>query len=151
MANLVLDSFYPLAVPGSCLLFFFRAKAVYGPHRLIVILFGLLWIAVLASCITVPFGGGAINIGDTRYCLTSELKAYTGAAGIVPTVHDTVVFLAVSYKLMSHSFVEPTGFRGNVQTFTLGTHLPAFSRALFRDGQLYYMSVYHSNLFPYDY
>ncbi|KIK69457.1 hypothetical protein GYMLUDRAFT_35521 [Collybiopsis luxurians FD-317 M1] len=141
-ANIVIDSFYPVGIAGSCLLFFFRARAVYQGHRYVIAFFAFLWVTVLGACIVVPFGTVSINNGPTKYCVSTNVTAYTGAAVIVPTVHDTIVFLAVSFKLTAYSFATARTFRERL----LGTHLPAFTKAMFRDGQTYYLITVLGNL-----
>ncbi|KIK53029.1 hypothetical protein GYMLUDRAFT_135149, partial [Collybiopsis luxurians FD-317 M1] len=143
IASVAIDSLYPIAVAGSCLLFFFRARAVYYGHRGAIVFFAFLWVAVLGTCLVVPFG--LMVNGDlkpTQYCISTSIKPYVGAAVIVPTVHDTVVFLAVSYKLMSNSLTEPRGLQERI----LGNNLPRFSRAMFRDSQKYYLVTVLANL-----
>ncbi|KIK53034.1 hypothetical protein GYMLUDRAFT_132844, partial [Collybiopsis luxurians FD-317 M1] len=143
IASIAIDSLYPIGVPGSCLLFFFRVRAVYHGHRNAIVFFAFLWVAVLGTCLVVPFGlvvNG--NLKPTQYCISTSIKPFLGAAVIVPTVHDTVVFLAVSYKLMSHSLTEPRGLQERI----LGNNLPRFSRAMFRDSQKYYLVTVLANI-----
>ncbi|KAJ7749706.1 hypothetical protein B0H16DRAFT_1691816 [Mycena metata] len=127
--DLVLDSLYPIAVPSTSLLFFFRVRAIYANSRPITIAFAVLWIIEVAACITIPFGTGGINIGPTRYCTIDELAPYTSSASITPTVFDTAVFVAISYRLVGNR-----------------AYLPSFSKAIFVDGQKYYMITVISNI-----
>ncbi|KIK53010.1 hypothetical protein GYMLUDRAFT_144273, partial [Collybiopsis luxurians FD-317 M1] len=143
IASIAIDSLYPIGVAGSCLLFFFRVRAVYHSHKNAIVFFAFLWVAVLGTCLVVPFGlvvSG--NLEPTQYCISTSIKPFLGAAVIVPTVHDTVVFLAVSYKLMSNSLTEPRGLQERI----LGNNLPRFSRAMFRDSQKYYLITVVANL-----
>ncbi|KAJ6543373.1 hypothetical protein DFH09DRAFT_1173575 [Mycena vulgaris] len=143
--DLVLDSLYPIAVPSTSLLFFFRVRAIYGRNRIVTGVFAILWLAELAACITVPFGTGGINIGPTRYCIIAELAPYTGSAAITPTVFDTAVFVAISYRLLGNTHVEYSWWE-KCRAFFSGAYLPAFSKALFLDGQVYYMITVISNV-----
>ncbi|KAJ7459577.1 hypothetical protein B0H11DRAFT_2059063 [Mycena galericulata] len=143
--DLVLDSLYPIAVPSTSLLFFFRVRAIYANSRPITIAFAFLWIAEVAACITIPFGTGGINIGPTRYCTIAELAPYTSSASITPTVFDTAVFVAISYRFVSNTHVNYT-FREKCRAFISGAYLPSFSKALFVDGQKYYMITVISNI-----
>ncbi|KIK53983.1 hypothetical protein GYMLUDRAFT_106732, partial [Collybiopsis luxurians FD-317 M1] len=144
LGDIAVDCFFPVGIAGSCFLFFLRARAVYMNRLYIVAIFAFLWLSVLAACITVPFGtvSDSINIEDTPYCVTVATEDFAKAAVIVPTVYDTVIFLAISYKLMSYGFSDNHGFRHRI----LGTNLPAFSRAMLRDGQKYYLVTVLSNL-----
>ncbi|KAF8187893.1 hypothetical protein K438DRAFT_2149903 [Mycena galopus ATCC 62051] len=143
--NLALGILYPVAIPSTALLFFFRVRAIYGGARKVTIIFGLMWIAALATCVIVPLAIGGINIGPTHYCMPSELIPYAGAAGIASAVFDTGVFLAISYKLVQNTAVEYSS-AGKLRAFLTGAHLPSFSKSLFIDGQVYYMITAASNI-----
>ncbi|KIK53024.1 hypothetical protein GYMLUDRAFT_1027081 [Collybiopsis luxurians FD-317 M1] len=140
--RIAIDSFYPIGISGSCLLFFFRARAVYNGHNNVNICFTILWVTVFSTCLLIPFGTISENIGPTLYCTITKIKPFAGIAVIVPAVYDTVIFLAVSYKLMSHSFADPQGLQERIW----GKNLPAYSRAVFRDGQRYYLMTVLGNM-----
>ncbi|KAE9407912.1 hypothetical protein BT96DRAFT_850093 [Gymnopus androsaceus JB14] len=144
--GLILSCFYPVGVPGSALLFFFRVRAVFFAQKYIVWAFFALWMCVFASCMVIPFGGGSTNIGPTKYCITLQSKPFDGAAGIVPTVHDTLVFLAISYQLFRLFHAEQHGMMNAVRTFASGSYLPPFSKSILHNGQAYYMVTLVGNL-----
>jgi len=133
-----LDALYPVAIPATSLLFFFRIKAVFDRNQFVVGFFAFMWLAVLAGCITVTRGVTGINIGPTKYCLNAALEDYVAAAAIIPLVNDTLVFLAISVRLMANSHVDYTVGRG-IKTLAFGEYLPSFSKTLFQDGQAYYL------------
>lgn len=140
VAYRVADSFYPVSVAFTAALFFFRVRAIYGKTRLVTVIFGLLWLGVAALSTTITFGGDAIPIGPTKYCLVSKLAPYVGASSIMVTVHDTAVFLAISYRLVTNTYVVHS-HKELAKVLFSGAYLPSFSRSLFVDGQVYYMSV----------
>ncbi|KIK54010.1 hypothetical protein GYMLUDRAFT_135222, partial [Collybiopsis luxurians FD-317 M1] len=142
VADTILGCFFPIGIAGSCFLFFLRARAVYIAQKYMVAFFAFLWISVLASCLTIPFSTHVDNIGDTSYCIIISFKGFATASVIVPTVHDTVVFLAISYKLMSHGLPQNQALQDRV----LGTNLPAFSKIMLRNGQKYYLVTVLSNV-----
>ncbi|KIK66915.1 hypothetical protein GYMLUDRAFT_157156 [Collybiopsis luxurians FD-317 M1] len=142
LADTVLDCFFPIGVGGSCLLFFLRVRAVYMAQKYIVAFFAFLWVSVLASCLVVPFGTIGVNIQDTPYCATVATRDFAIATVIVPTVYDTLVFSAISYKLLTYGFAPHRSLRDRI----LGSNLPAFSKAMFRDGQKYYLVTVLSNI-----
>lgn len=80
-----------------------------------------------------------MEIGPTRYCLSAGLASYTSAAVIIPVVNDTLVFLAISWRLMKNAYVDQTNIKRQVRTMVLGDYMPAFSRGLLKDGQAYYL------------
>ncbi|KAE9389399.1 hypothetical protein BT96DRAFT_401948 [Gymnopus androsaceus JB14] len=146
MAEHIFCSFYPLGVSGSALLFFFRVRAVFFAQKYTVWAFFALWICVFAACMLVPFGTSSTNIGATKYCITLELKPFMGAAGIVPTVHDTLVFLAISYQLLRLSHAEQYSMMGTIRAFVSGSYLPGFSKSILHNGQAYYMVTVVGNI-----
>ncbi|OCH89336.1 hypothetical protein OBBRIDRAFT_756712 [Obba rivulosa] len=143
----VVDIVYPIVVSSTCLLFFFRIRAVFDQSKMIVGFFFVVWLSVLGGTLTIVTAVTAINIGPTNYCLNASLKSYASAAGITPLIHDTLVFLAISFRLLMNSHVDYSrDWKRQFKAFTTGEYLPAFSRALFQDGQLYYMFTVGSNL-----
>jgi len=55
------------------------------------------------------------------------------------------MFLAISLRLFGTAHVDH-GFQRNLRAFLTGEYLPNFSRALLKDGQLYYLSAVTVNL-----
>ncbi|KAJ6533981.1 hypothetical protein DFH09DRAFT_1043577 [Mycena vulgaris] len=148
-AFVAFNSFYPLVISVSTFLFLFRVRGVYGGDRLVTATFGFLWLIVVATSMTVPFRGNAIGFGDPRHCVlvnAGENTSVSGIAGIALAVYDTLSFFAISYRLVSnfrHS--EELTCGEQVRTFFNGANLPAFSKALFTDGQMYYMITAATN------
>ncbi|KAJ7133676.1 hypothetical protein C8R43DRAFT_1073089 [Mycena crocata] len=142
---IVLNTFYPISVGSTALLFFFRVRAVYGNQRSVVLIFAALWLTVLAGSLTCPIGARAVAIGATRGCIIARIPEYMGSAAITVSVHDTAVFLAISYRLLANSHVEHSCGE-KVRALFRGGNLPAFSKALFVDGQKYYMITVISNI-----
>ncbi|KAF8162093.1 hypothetical protein K438DRAFT_1859176 [Mycena galopus ATCC 62051] len=137
---------YPVAIPATSLLFFFRVRAIYGGTRAVTIIFGLMWIAVLATSIIIPIATIGVNIGPSRYCILVELVPYVGAVSITPGLFDTAVFVAISHRLMGNTHVEYNSFKQKARAFFLGAYLPSLSRSLFVDGRVYYMITVVSNI-----
>ncbi|KAJ7469413.1 hypothetical protein B0H11DRAFT_2283858 [Mycena galericulata] len=157
--DLVLDSLYPIAVPSTSPLFFFRVRAIYTNSHPITIVFALLWITETA-CITIPFGTAKLSdplqmrrgldkaastSGPRRYCTIAELAPYLSSVSITPTVFDIAVFVAILYRFISNTHVNYT-FSDKCRAFFSGVYLPSFSKALFVDGQKYYMITVISNI-----
>ncbi|KAJ7649157.1 hypothetical protein B0H17DRAFT_958693 [Mycena rosella] len=139
VAHRVIESFYPVALSSTCLLFFFRVRAVYARSRIVTAIFGVLWLAVLGTAMTIPFGGDAIPIGPTPYCLISATVApYAGACATMASVYDTAIFIAISYRLVTNTYPVHT-HKELLKALLSGAYLPSFSKSLFVDGQVYYM------------
>ncbi|KAJ6548660.1 hypothetical protein B0H19DRAFT_1161548 [Mycena capillaripes] len=141
-AMLAFNGFYPILSGSTSLLFFFRVRAIYNHQRLITWFFGLLLLCALGASMTIPIGTSVAQVGTS--CIITYLAPYIGANGIAMTVFDTSVFLAISCRLLANSHVEQT--RGEkVRALFRGANLHAFSKALFRDGQKYYLITVFTN------
>ncbi|KAH7924531.1 hypothetical protein BV22DRAFT_1090750 [Leucogyrophana mollusca] len=136
---------FPVAASATSLLFFFRVRAVYSGNNLITLLFFCLWLSVLGGSLVLIDAVTATTIGPTNYCIDDEIKLSAGAAAITPLIHDTLVFVAISWRLSMISYVEDNP-KTRAKAFLYGKYLPAFSRTLLRDGQLYYLITVGSNL-----
>ncbi|KAF7360617.1 hypothetical protein MVEN_00793400 [Mycena venus] len=147
-AFLAFNSFYPVSISATTFLFFSRVRAIYGGERMATIIFGFLWLSVAGSSTTVPIAGRAANSPDTSECILTHSSPYAGSSGIILTVYDTVIFLAISYRLVStFAYIEPGLTRvEKLRIFFDGSNLPAFSKALLTDGQIYYLITVISNI-----
>ncbi|KAJ7099294.1 hypothetical protein B0H15DRAFT_944706 [Mycena belliarum] len=146
-AYIVFNAFYPVAVSASAFLFLFRVRAVYGGDRLVTALFSFLWLAVLGAALAIPFGGTAVRLGDAPQCVVTRIEAYVGAVGTIIAVYDTLVFLAISHRLAANFRQTQSPSRGaQLKAALSGAGLPAFSRALFVDGQMYYLITVAVNI-----
>ncbi|KAJ7691885.1 hypothetical protein B0H17DRAFT_934565, partial [Mycena rosella] len=141
-AFLTFNAFFPIGTSASALLWFFRLRAIYGGDRTVTFIFGFLWLAVAASTITLPIGAThTISLANPTGCLVvSAPKAYESTPGVVLLVYDTLVFLAISFRLGTNftQTQQQTPWT-NIKALLSGSNLPAFSKSLFTDGQIYYM------------
>uniref|UniRef100_A0A8H7XNM8 Uncharacterized protein n=1 Tax=Psilocybe cubensis TaxID=181762 RepID=A0A8H7XNM8_PSICU len=86
-----------------------------------------------------------VRIGSTGYCISEHVAGYVTSAAVAPLVNDTLVFLAISWRLMQNSVVgEKHRFR--LRAMILGQRMPSLSHALLKDGQIYYLTTVTSNL-----
>ena len=132
------DAFYPISLSCSALLFFFRLRAIYNRDRIVVFCFFILWCGLLACTIFIPAGILGGTIGPTNYCVDEDVPNSAYAAIIAPLVHDTLVFIAISWRLVQNAHIEGD-FKLNFQMAMFGKYLPAFSKGLLLDGQRYYL------------
>jgi hypothetical protein len=129
-------------VSSTALLFFFRVRAIYDGNRYVTAAFFIMWLSVLGGSLTVVTTLSGAHIGNTKYCTSTGFKPYVSAANITIAIFDTCVFLAISWRLLAGSPVVTTRDDSALKKSTLfGRYLPHFSRALFQDGQNYYMYV----------
>ncbi|KAF8140864.1 hypothetical protein K438DRAFT_1692478 [Mycena galopus ATCC 62051] len=142
---LAFNSFIPVAVCGTSFLFVFRVSAIFGGDRIVTTVFGCLWLAAVASSITLPVGESAlaIPVGDPTVCIISRAEPYVGASAVILTVASVATFLAISYRLASNllhtEHQEDAKARG-------GTNSTIFLRSLLMDGQMYYLIVVLVNI-----
>ncbi|CAA7262441.1 unnamed protein product [Cyclocybe aegerita] len=146
----VVEWLFAAAVPTTSLLFLFRVLAIFGWNKFVCVFFSLMWLCVVAGVVAPTQGLTAENIGPTKYCIHAKAETYIGVAGVVPLVNDTLVFLAISWKLMRNAHINSADprLRGNVslRAFLRGDYLPAFSRGLLQDEQIYYLTTVTTNL-----
>ncbi|KAJ7100314.1 hypothetical protein C8R43DRAFT_1141352 [Mycena crocata] len=145
-AFIAFNSFYPIGVSATAFLFFFRVRAVWAGSRVVTVIFGFLWLSVLGTSILIPTSGAGIPFGNPTQCIIANTNSHVGSSGITVTIHDTMVFFAISYRLVSdfaHA-QRPPGEK--IKDLFIGTNLPAFSKSLFSDGQMYYMITVVSNI-----
>jgi hypothetical protein len=128
---------FAIAVPSTSLLFFLRIKAIFANTRVIVYFFFAVWLGVLGASIVIPIGmvGAHIAFSD-RSCIDSVAAEYGGPATAINMVHGTLVFVAITCKLLSfnHATSESRisvffGTKGSSQT----------AAGLLHSGQLYYL------------
>jgi len=127
---------YSIALPSTTLLLVFRVVALYKNNKYVVAFFALCWLAVLALSIVVPMGTTGMQIKNTAYCVQLNFKPYAIIGAIAPAVHDALIFVATAWAFLRNSYMEPN-LKNSYNVIVLGKHLPAFSKSLLRDGQLY--------------
>ena len=106
--------------------------------KCVVAVFSILWLGTLACAIALPFAINGAHIGPTDYCLDANVKAFGSAGMVASTIYDTLVFLAISWKLSTDSMTGST-FGNKVKLFFGGRALPTLSRGLLQSGQVYYL------------
>ena len=140
------DVLFFLCVSCTSLLLFFRTRAVFDRSPWIAAFFFGLWLAVATSGMLVIFGidASGTNIGPrpANYCTfdSGQPKLFVQIAATIPMINDTLVFLAISWRLYSNSYVRPT-LKNGLQILIFGDYLPRFSKAMLQDGQAYYLLV----------
>lgn len=129
---------YTIAVTSTSLLFTIRVRAIYGGSKSITVFFGLLLLFVIGGCLTTIEGDSVREVGSTGYCVNHKFESYATSSVIAPLVNDTLVFLAISWRLMrSTPLCDGRKFR--IRDVIFGRRMPPFSRALLKDGQIYYL------------
>jgi len=129
--------FFEIGVPATSFLFFFRVMAIYNRSRIVTILFGFICLGIVGLSILIMLGIRGIRIPYTRRCTEGLAHTYTTAPIILTAVYDTLIFLAITCRLLSFSMVGAT-WRAKVKSFFTGAGLHQLSKALLQSGQAYY-------------
>jgi len=114
-------------------------RAVYLDNKYFVGAFAVMRLGAFAARFTATLKNEATRIGSTNYCLpSSHFGPGIFAAAIVPLIHDTLGFCAITWRLTKSVPINPT-FKASFKVLAFGHYLPAFSRALLQDGQKYFL------------
>lgn len=134
-----------LSMACASFLFLRRLHAVYGHNRTVRWIFTFLYVGVTACGVPAIIGFHMKHIPGTGYCTPYKIEDYVSMIDFFPGVFDTLVFLAVSYRIMMTPGVAEGGASwGDVVS---GKTLPRLTQALLHSGQKYYLSVTRST-FP---
>ncbi|KZP16264.1 hypothetical protein FIBSPDRAFT_794691 [Athelia psychrophila] len=136
----IICSFYEVSLPATSLLFFFRVKAVYGNARVITFFFGALWFSVLGLSILLMLAVQSDHIPHTLRCKEAFVREFGSVPTIITAVYDTLVFTAISARVVSHTLNGDT-WAARARSFVHGDGLYSLSKALLRGGQLYYFAT----------
>lgn len=129
--------FIEIAIPATSLLFLFRVKAIYNHSKIITAFFGFLWIAIAGLSILIMLGITRDHIPYTRRCTEGLAHTYTMVPIILTAVYDTLIFIAISYRMISLSMLDGP-WSARVKSFFTGKGLHYLSRAMLQSGQAYY-------------
>jgi len=139
--------FFVTGGPATSLLFLFRVKAVYNHSRLVTGLSSLLVLGLTGSEYGLFFGISscanyvADRIPYTRRCIAGVSNTtYVTIPIVMTAVFDTLVFLAISYRMVSVALSDNT-WGARAKSFFRGDGLHRLSKALLQSGQAYYLSV----------
>ena len=127
----------------TSLLFFFRTRAIFNRNPWATAFFAGLWLAVLGGCLAliidvfepIPVDSAS---NTTAICYYSGANPFVAAITIIPLINDTLVFLAISWRLSRNSY-EPYTLKSGIRFLIFGDYLPVFSKALLQNGQAYYL------------
>jgi len=129
-----------VAYPATSAMFFFRVRGVYCNNRIITLFFGFLLFALFALSFIMPVVAKATHIGPTQRCINATAPRYISTPIILNSIIDTLVFVAISFRIMSLSLAGDT-FGARMGSFFRGNGLPVLSRSVLQGGQLYYLCV----------
>ncbi|KZP29519.1 hypothetical protein FIBSPDRAFT_946783 [Athelia psychrophila] len=123
------------------LLFFSRVRAVYGNSLCVTFFFGFCYMVAFVTSMLVPSTLSAMHVGPTEYCIEAEVKPWIASvAALCHAVYDTLVFLAISYRIASAS-IGGDGRRSTLRCFFRGDGAPRVIKELLQNGQLCYLAT----------
>ena len=131
--------FSTFALSLNSFLFLIRVIAVFHDARPIQVTFAFLWLAVVAGAFVQPFCADFAATGISVGCIATVVKPYCTSGIVIVMVHDTLVLLVISSKLLVYSLAGSWSDRFKV--FFSGRGMPHISRLLMQTGQLNYMWV----------
>ncbi|THU81771.1 hypothetical protein K435DRAFT_692870, partial [Dendrothele bispora CBS 962.96] len=142
LAAVFLELFFFLSVSSTTALFALRVRAIYSGYYKARAIFLLLWIVTSGSCILGFFILDSTQNPDKEVsnCLFEENNIVAGITiGIAAMIHDTVVFVAISYQM--YNMVRLADPNRSVVEFFMNSAsgLPPLWRCLLQDGQLFYL------------
>ncbi|KZP23855.1 hypothetical protein FIBSPDRAFT_447784 [Athelia psychrophila] len=125
-----------LTLPTASLLFYIRLSAIYLHDKRAMVFFGLLWSAVMGYFVydTVQ--------SHEQFVLIHSISPGKNHAWIYITnaIFDTLVYLAISWKLAAFSTSDDS-YKQRLLSFTTGDGLLGLTKALLRGGQIYYFTT----------
>jgi len=132
--------FYPLQMSCTALLFFFRVRAMCHDTKWATPFFFVMWLGVTVASTPSAYLNTITNLGPTAYCIGKVLPKYAIVVSILPFVNDTLIFVAITMKLAGSQDTSCAPRRGSwIRVVLFGEYLPNFSKAMLRDGQVYYL------------
>jgi hypothetical protein len=141
---IAIDVFFALSLPSSSALFLLRVAAVYSNKRIITMVFGVLWLALLGVNLL-----GAICSGPESSCYGNHPTfidmihlslVYSSTPVILNVIFNTLVFIAISIRIMSFSRIDGS-LKTRAGVFFRGDGFSKLTRALLQGGQIYYLFV----------
>ncbi|THU81767.1 hypothetical protein K435DRAFT_692853, partial [Dendrothele bispora CBS 962.96] len=143
IAAVFLETFFVLVVGSTLGLLYLRARAICLDHPLVRSLLLTLWLATVGSSSVAFFVVNAAPSPDKGLssCTIVFNHFSTGAAvALTAMVHDTAVFVAISWKM--YKFIHPSR-SGNHKAVTFFILSPTASSSLWKcilqDGQIFYL------------
>ncbi|KAJ3484916.1 hypothetical protein NLI96_g5315 [Meripilus lineatus] len=126
-----------ISLPPNSLLFVIRIRAVFYDSKITQGFFATLWLSVLAGALIQPFCVTFNYSNVFHTCIATTVRPYCTSGAITVMLHDTMVLLAISTKIILQTFVG--SWKEKLKTFFSTNEMPQVSRLLVRTGQQYYL------------
>ena len=143
IVGLTASALFAASVGSTTFILLLRVRAMYNRNFGVTVVFTALWLSGVASAAMLPWALPSGNIGPTDYCIQLQPAPYLVTPIVAAFVNDTLVFIAITRKLMQMSTdaedEEQRGVMSHLRMFAFPKSLPLFSRVLLRDNQIYYL------------
>ncbi|KAF8999661.1 hypothetical protein BDQ17DRAFT_1308453 [Cyathus striatus] len=133
-----------IATASSSFLFLRRVQALYRNNKLLYHAFYVLYLANVGVSIVVPLGSHVGSLANTGYCVNTGIKHYVAAGAFMPLAFDSIVFLAISYRIATNH--KKPGNNTSWKVWITGDALPRLSKAVLQSGQQYYLLTVGANI-----
>jgi len=138
---------FVVAITSTSFTFLLRVVAIFNNSKIVMAVFGLLWLSIAATSILVLTATTSGYIGSTRYCalIFYRLSGSPVWALASWTVFDTLSFIAVSWRLITTTTIPGEASRDSpwwkrAKSMITGDSLPNFTKSLLRGGERYFLS-----------
>ncbi|KAF9531345.1 hypothetical protein CPB83DRAFT_848883 [Crepidotus variabilis] len=126
-----------LNVSAITSLFTLRLCAVYNMHKLILILYGILWLAGIGLMARFVEAFRAVPIGESGFCLEVVNGSFLAPLLTALLFNDTLIFVLITYRVYMMYLKSGAPISRRLSLFCFGTSLPLLTKALLQDSQLY--------------
>lgn len=139
---------FVLTLGTTSLLLYIRVCAILEHSTLSIIFFGFLWLSIVMTTLVCPFTSEVTYIGPTKYCRFTFDLAYGFPTWpiVITTVFDTLVLLAISWKLVRDIGIffpvrgeNDSSIWRSMKMLVTSEGLPLFSQSLLRGDKKYYL------------
>jgi hypothetical protein len=118
---------------------YIRVCAVWRWNRFIIGFFGVSWLSVAGSSVTMINSVKTLQVETLCTVIIADGRLVL-VPFIVAVVNHTLVFMAITYGICKNTLSGDLTFRNGIMIM-LGKSLPTFSKALLHDSQISYVYV----------
>ena len=138
LMEIILCTCFVFSRASITFLMYIRVCAVYNMNRIIILFFGFTWLSVIAGAATLFGSLEGIYIGP-KSCMTLIKHEYFIAGSACSFINDTLIFLAIMYKLGMADIRRSTTLHMISTSRKPTGHLQSLTRVLLQDSQIYYL------------
>lgn len=122
---------------SSSFLFLRRVQAVFCQRKVLQHFYSFLYVVNVGISCVVAIGTRAGPVGQTGWCINTEIAPYVTAAFLSRLLFDSCVFVGISYELATVQSL--SGVAVTWSTIITGRAKSRIIQAILRGGQQYYL------------